>query len=99
MEIDIYETMHPNIEFIRNIDSKMRFIEIDKIQFQQVFTNLLNNATKFSNNNSPKIYVEAKVDRNTFYLSVEDNGSGFSGIDIENIFEKYTVGKSGAVGL
>lgn len=99
MEIDIYETMHPHVEFIRNIDSKMRFIEIDKIQFQQVLTNLLNNATKFSNNDSPKIYIEAKVEWNVFFLSVEDNGAGFSGIDIENIFEKYTIGKSWAVGL
>lgn len=97
MELDIYEKMHEKVHFIRKIDPKMGFIHIDKIQFQQVLTNLLNNAIKFSQSDTPKICVEAFVRDENFHFSIEDNGCGFLGIDIVNIFDKYTIGSSGSV--
>lgn len=99
MELDIYESINENVEFIRKVDSSMRFIEIDKIQFQQVITNLINNAIKFANQEHPKIRIEAQVKAGKFYFSVEDNGDGFDGIEISEIFDKYAVGASGSVGL
>lgn len=97
MEIDIYETIHENVEFSRHIDSDMRFIEIDKIQFQQVVTNLVSNAIKFANPDHPCIHIEASIQSDMFIFSVEDNGDGLAGIEASRIFEKYAVGISGSV--
>lgn len=97
MELDIYERIHEGVHFTRKIDPKMGFIHIDKIQFQQVLTNLLNNAIKFSQSKIPEIHIEAFVREKNFHFSIEDNGEGFSGIDISTIFEKYAIGSSGSV--
>ena len=99
MELDIYEKIHENVHFVRRIDSGMGFISIDKIQFQQVLTNLLNNALKFSQSDEPEIYIEAYVQDHQFHFAIEDNGKGFSDIDILTIFDKYTTGISGSAGL
>ncbi|MDD2693846.1 MAG: ATP-binding protein [Candidatus Gracilibacteria bacterium] len=99
MELDIYEKIHENVHFVRRIDSGMGFISIDKIQFQQVLTNLLNNALKFSQSDEPEIYIEAYVRDHQFHFAIEDNGKGFSDIDILTIFDKYTTGISGSAGL
>ncbi|NDK19669.1 ATP-binding protein [Candidatus Gracilibacteria bacterium] len=98
-EFDIYSRMYEHIQFINQIDSKMGFVEIDKIQFQQVITNLLNNAVKFANPKDPTIILKAYKKNGGLHISIEDNGKGFEGIDIKRLFEKYSIGNSGSAGL
>ena len=73
-EYDIYSRMHEGIKFINRIDGKMGFVEIDRIQFQQVITNLLNNAVKFANPGNPTIIIEAHRENEQIHISIEDNG-------------------------
>jgi K+-sensing histidine kinase KdpD len=99
MELDIYERLHEHVHVHRKIDPKMGFLEIDKIQFQQVLTNLLTNVSKFAQQKNPEIIVEAYMHEKKFYFAIEDNGNGFEGIDISQIFDRYAVWTSGSVGL
>ena len=98
-EFDIYSRMHEHIRFINRIDGKMWFVEIDKIQFQQVITNLLNNAVKFVNPKDPTIIMGAYKKNGWLHISIEDNGKWFEWIDVKRLFEKYSTGKSWSAGL
>jgi two-component system phosphate regulon sensor histidine kinase PhoR len=98
-EIDLFRYPHPRIQIISNIDASIRFIEIDKIQIQQVITNLLDNAVKFAQNDTPIISVSALKIWNTIEIRIEDNGVGFDGIDIQEVFNKYAIGSKWAVWL
>ncbi len=82
-----------NIEFILDITDDLHYINIDKIQFWQVIDNLIVNAIKFTNKETPKIYIKAKLEENNLIFEIEDNGEWFEWVDAENIFDKYTTGK------
>lgn len=74
------------------------FINLDKTQFTQVLTNLFWNAAKFADNKSPKIHLELEQSGNNIIIGIEDNWLGLSGIELDEIFEKYTIGKN-SIGL
>ena len=93
-EYEVYSRMHEHIRFEKRIDSKMWFVEIDRIQFQQVLSNLLNNAIKFIGQEDPVIAMEAYKKQGWLILSIEDNGKWFEWIDIGRLFEKYSTGSS-----
>jgi signal transduction histidine kinase len=50
--------MYEDITFIKEISPHLGFVNIDKIHFQQVITNLLENAIKFANAIDPVILIE-----------------------------------------
>ena len=50
----------------------------DEIQIAQLFQNLIANALKFRDRRSPRVYVSAKLDGDTWVVSVRDNGIGIA---------------------
>lgn len=58
-EYEVYSRMYEQVHFINLIDEDMGFVKIDKIQFQQVITNLLQNAVKFLDKKDSIILIEA----------------------------------------
>ncbi|MDD2891610.1 MAG: HAMP domain-containing sensor histidine kinase [Candidatus Gracilibacteria bacterium] len=98
-EYEVYSRMHEEIKFINLIDKNIGFISIDKIQFRQVITNLLQNAIKFLDKKDSIIIVEAYKKKNTLTIIIEDNGRGFQGIDVEHLFDRYTTGNGNLIGL
>lgn len=74
--------------------------EIDEIQIRQVLQNLVTNAIKFANKEKPRIKISLK-NRDGWLLifCIEDNWAGFSEIDTNNIFNKYSTGDWSSVGL
>ena len=68
-------------------------MEIDRIQFHQVISNLLGNAIKFANPKNPSIFLEAQRKNKMLVIAIEDNGPGLKDIDPANLFEKYSTGK------
>jgi len=74
-------------EFGRNpfdIDVDDRYIYADKIGFEQMIDNLLNNAMKYSDKESP---ISIILENDT--LSIEDRGIGMDETEIVKIFERY----------
>lgn len=76
------------------IDSDLS-VFADNIKIHQVFTNILGNANKFTENGAIKVDIHTEV-INASYLnlevSVNDTGSGISKSDIKKIFEPYFQG-------
>ncbi len=89
-EYDILHRIYENIDFDIDISDDIWFIDIDKIQFTQVISNLLNNAIKFVNNKNPKIKITARLNSNNIILTIEDNWKWFSNWEEKNIFKKYS---------
>ncbi|HJH28357.1 MAG TPA: ATP-binding protein [Methanosarcinaceae archaeon] len=60
--------------------------DMDKLD--QVFTNLIENATKFTHNGG-KITVKAYNEDENVHITVSDTGIGISNEVISNIFDKF----------
>lgn len=74
---------------------KTKYLEVfsDKIKIQQIITNLVNNAIKFT----PEGYIEIGCidEGETTHMYVKDTGIGISDEDRERIFERFTQVESG----
>lgn len=73
-EYEVYSRMHEDIHFINEIDPNMGFVEIDRIQFQQVLSNILGNAVKFRQGPDPTIRIRSSRDDQSLSVMIEDNG-------------------------
>ena len=88
-KIERFKKEHIKINFTLNIDKKIWFVEIDKVQFKQVIDNLLNNSLKFCKNLRPIIDILVKIKKKNIIISIEDNWEWFKNIDVKTIFNKY----------
>jgi signal transduction histidine kinase len=61
----------------------------DESQLTQVFQNLLDNAIKYSGDESPHILVSTERDGDEWLLSVRDEGIGIDPDDADRIFEVF----------
>ena len=59
---------------------------VDRVQFTQLFQNLIGNALKFHNAKPPRIHVAAEQNKEECILSVSDNGIGIDPEYAERIF-------------
>jgi len=72
------------LQIITDFKSKNPFIRIDEVRFQQIISNLINNAIKFTSRGG--ITVSTKnVDEN-IYISVKDTGTGIPKSALKDIF-------------
>lgn len=77
-----------DIEFINSKD-EFEF-ECDEMLFKQVMLNLVDNAVKFSNGHSSKIYVSLSRKNNSECIfEVIDNGVGLIKTDLDSIFTVF----------
>lgn len=97
-EVESFRHKIPNINFIDSIKEDI-FRDIDETQFRQVIQNLINNALKFTSATNPTISISLKKIKNKIQIYIEDNGKGFSKIDLQEVFWKYTTGWWSATGL
>jgi signal transduction histidine kinase len=63
-------------------------IEFDLDLIRRVITNLVENAIKYSGENTA-ITIKTKDDEKWVYITVEDNGAGISPADLEHVFDKF----------
>lgn len=93
-EIELFSRTHQDITFLSQIDKNIGFVPIDKVQFQQVLTNLLDNAIKFASTTDSIVFLSANIDESKLIITVEDNGKGFSKASMKSIFDKYNTGSN-----
>ena len=63
-------------------------LDADLTRLAQVFLNLLNNATKYSEPNG-QIFIEAKLEGKQAVISIRDSGIGISAEQLPSVFEMF----------
>ncbi len=78
-----------NIKIQLELDMK-RECELfsNELYFRQIFNNLLDNAIKYSRDNSI-IIIREKIDNIFYSFEVEDNGIGIDSDEIDKIFDRF----------
>lgn len=89
-EIDSLQKLYPHLKIYFNFDSKIEYIDLDKVQFTQVISNLLNNAVKFSSKKNPIISLKIREFKNNLKIEIWDNWNWFRKSEQDFIFEKYS---------
>ena len=104
--LKLYELSDPNIEFIFNASKKDLSAKADEEQLNRVFLNLIKNSIesiKEKNNKNVdfkgKINVDIRLNSDYIYITINDNGVGFSGVDKTKMFTPYFTTKKEGTGL
>ncbi len=89
--IQIVKQQYKNHKFIFIYNNKLPKILVDTDKFQQVMTNLIENAAKYSDINTT-VTVKADFDKNPEFVSIKviDNGVKIDKKDFDSIFEKFS---------
>lgn len=74
-------------------DLQVKPIEVDKNRMKQVLINVLDNAIKFSPNDS-KIVISVMEDNKYLTISIKDHGYGISKEDLPHVKEKFYKGRN-----
>lgn len=95
---DVVEELKPNaqknnldLSFVVAVDDAEIKIKADFGKIRQVFSNLIDNAIKYTPSGFVK--VEFKSDGNNALISISDSGVGMSDVTIKNLFQKFSRAK------
>jgi signal transduction histidine kinase len=81
-----------NVEIVLSIDEEAKFVYSDILRYNQIFSNLISNAIKFSDNS--QIFISTKkIDENFFEVLVEDHGIGIEKDKQNRLFEPFFQGE------
>jgi len=76
-------------------DLPIAIISGDKTKLRQVFSNLIDNAIKYTSSGSITISLSYQNNGNQFIISVTDTGPGIEKEELTNLFEKFARGTAG----
>lgn len=109
--INLYEFVNScltGLDYMANFNRLSFFVEVDKdcsiftdkVRMQIILSNLFSNAIKYSDPNKEKSFlsVRAKVENDTLYLEVEDNGLGIEEEFQDQIWDIFFRGNSDVPG-
>jgi two-component system sensor histidine kinase KdpD len=94
------EARVPDHSIVREVANELGALRVDAVQIEQVLTNLLENAAKYSPAGAP-ITVSARIGEGPsrapeMQVSVADRGAGIEDAELGRIFDKfYRVGSTG----
>lgn len=92
-EIETLHKSNKNVKFIFEKNDKLWFINLDKVQFTQVISNLLHNALKFADKIKPIIKIKLINNWKNIEIEIEDNWKWFDFWQEKLVFEKYATWK------
>jgi PAS domain S-box-containing protein len=82
----VFQTRQQNFKFLT--PKEQFFIYGDRTRLEQIFTNLLSNAHKFTPEKG-KIQLELKKGEGAAIIEIKDNGKGLSEDSLDKIFEPF----------
>ncbi len=71
-----------------NLPDNLLLVDVDYLHIDQVLTNLIENAVRYTPSDSP-IDVSAQIRGEQVVLSVADRGPGIPPADLERVFDKF----------
>jgi signal transduction histidine kinase len=78
--------VHIKLEYNNAVD----FFNTDKEILKALFTNAIDNAFKFSDQDQPKVFINANIDKDHILkISIANNGKTFSDIEKQNAFDIF----------
>jgi signal transduction histidine kinase len=99
VEIYQYSADERKVRIMAEISEDMEeYILCDKVKLNQVITNLLTNAVKYTRSETD-ITIRVTRQNDHWRLSVEDQGEGIKESNIERIFEPFVTGSPTGIGL
>ena len=87
--IPMFVERYNNHKFIVNFDKNIPPALLDEDKFQQVMTNLIDNAGKYSPEGS-SITVSTETGDDKIFVKVKDEGIGIKEEDFEKLFKKFS---------
>lgn len=78
-----------SLEFLFDSPDEKLIVQVDSIRLQQVITNFLSNANKFTDTGYIKLGYRHSVDENVVRIFVEDTGKGIPSNELEMIFSRF----------
>lgn len=89
--VSIVKNQYKNRKFEVDINPKTPTVIVDRDKFMQIMTNLIENAAKYSNENST-VRIKSGFCKECEFVSIKviDNGIGISKEDFDKIFTKFS---------
>lgn len=89
--VQMLKNQYKTHKYVCNYEKNLPKILIDTDKFQQIMLNLIDNASKYSNEASTvTVSVKQNYNTNTLQIFVKDEGIGISEKDISKIFNKFS---------
>jgi len=88
---DVLGHMQPILQgrsVVTELPTDLPPVELDYLQMDQVLTNLIENAVRYTPIESP-IEITAHLEGEQMVISVADRGPGIPPVDLERIFDKF----------
>lgn len=104
IEENMVDASSKNMELTADLTPLLPYIKVDPMRVQQIFTNIINNAIKFTLEGG-LISVRSEFYQSKVLVSISDNGIGIASNALPHIFERFsqadtsTTRKYGGVGV
>lgn len=95
--IERFDDLKDSAEYDVNLGDDPALFNGDKSLIDQVFTNLISNALKYSREDA-KIILRLQKEGDYYRISIKDNGIGMSSKDLDKLFSKFFRAKN-SVGI
>lgn len=97
--VNVYELLNQAVQNVKTamdassakvtIDSEVDTIVGDRVQLLQLVQNLLSNALKFTENESPRVAIRVREENGHVRFAVSDNGIGIAQSDLNKVFDIF----------
>lgn len=77
-----------HLDFVNHCTGKAE-VQIDRVQFHRVLSNLIDNSVKYKKEGPGKIEITIKEEQQDFCIQFADNGYGVSNSEAEKIFDSF----------
>ena len=87
--IPMFEDQYKTHSYVLELDKNLPFALIDEDKFEQIMTNLIDNASKYSPDGS-KVIIKTGTSGDEIYIQVKDEGVGIKEEDFDKLFKKFS---------